>query len=119
MNEIALQTDMAVPMLDNIESDLQFLRTENIELKEKLQSESDRYSESEFKGNDKKEKHFTGLPKFTILMTLFLYLKEDLPNGVKLDKFLMLTMTLMRLKMNLSTVVLAYDFNISQSIFGF
>lgn len=113
MNEIALQTDMAVPMLDNIESDLQFLRTENIELKEKLQSESDRYSESEFKGNDKKE------PKFTILMTLFLYLKEDLPNGLKLDKFLMLMMTLMRLKMNLSTVVLAYDFNISQSIFGF
>lgn len=58
--------------------------------------------------------HFTGLPKFTVLMTLFRYLK-DLTNGIKLGKFRMLMMTLMRLKMNLMTVVLAYNVNISQS----
>ena len=65
--------------------------------------------------DDKKVKFYTGLPNLEILNVVFNFITDAIPNSQRsaLSKFQMLSLTLMRLRFNLSVNDLAYRFNIS------
>lgn len=95
-----------------MECEISALRAENQHLKSQL---SDKYSEKDFEGNDEKVKHLTGLSSYEMLMFLFQYLSPFLPSSLVLSQFRTFSLTLMRLRLNLSVMFLSYEFGISQS----
>ena len=101
----ACQTDMSVQKLEEIQ-------TENRALKEELQKY--KLDFESFCGNDDKTLHFTGLPKWEMLLCLFNYVKDYLPDsraGIDcLDKFQKFILSLMRMKLNLCGKDLGYRF---------
>ncbi|XP_076042083.1 uncharacterized protein LOC143025984 [Oratosquilla oratoria] len=68
------QTDLTEDVMSSMIEELQNLRTENIELRAKVEARSQKYDEDEFKDNDEKVLYYTGFPTFQILWTLFVYL---------------------------------------------
>ena len=112
---IACQTTLTVELLDSMTSDLQNLRTENLELHEQVQKSSYKYEEADFKGKNDKVLYYTGLQSFQILLTLFNYLKPCMPERKSISQFRMLILTLMRLRLNVTASFLAYEFDISSA----
>ncbi|KAM9383853.1 uncharacterized protein KZ484_005792 [Pholidichthys leucotaenia] len=108
------QTDTTGSLLDAVFKELQELRTENFTLKQELKSSLSRFEVENFQGNDEKVRFLTGLTSCTLLMTLFSYLEPFLPKS-SIEKFPMMMMTLMRLRLNLSCQFLAFLFNVHQS----
>ena len=100
-----------------VDSELQKLLTENIELKEKTTSM--KHTEEAFRGKDEKVKYYTGLPSFLTLMALFNFVEKFIPSGKgtsPLSKFEKLVLVLMRLRLNLPPIQdLAYRFGVSKS----
>lgn len=94
-------------------SELQSLRTENIHLRSDVAHLSTSYDQSAFVDRDEKVLFFTGLPTYQILLVLFTFLSPHLPVKKSFDKFKQLILTLMRLRLNVSTSFLSYAFNIS------
>ena len=92
-------------------AELQYLRNENTELRNNLESLS--YNMSAFEGNDDKVLLVNGLQKWSILQSLYNYLCSYIPEKRILTQFQLLIFVLMRLRLNISTVFLAYIFNIS------
>ncbi|XP_041354152.1 uncharacterized protein LOC121371985 [Gigantopelta aegis] len=111
----AIQTDIDQPLFSAMHEELQSLRTENVTLSRQICSASSQFKVFEFEGDDEKVKYFTGLPKFTLLISIFHFLESCLPMKQSLDKFQILILCLMRLRLNLSLQLLAYQFNVSQS----
>lgn len=112
--EKEIQTEIDQKLITAMESDIQCLVSENMLLKEKLKS-SCNFSLEAFEGNDEKDKYYTGLPCFQILLTLFTYLEAYLPDKQSLGKFEGFAVTLARLRLNLSVNHLAYQLNTSMS----
>jgi len=73
------------------------------------------YDQSAFVDKDEKVLFFTGLPTYQILLVLFTFLSHHLPVRKSLDKFKQLMLTLMRLRLNVSTTFLSYAFNVSKA----
>uniref|UniRef100_A0A8C5CM84 THAP-type domain-containing protein n=1 Tax=Gadus morhua TaxID=8049 RepID=A0A8C5CM84_GADMO len=97
------QSELTVDLIEAMTSELQNLRTENIQL----------CSDVAHLSTDEKVLFFTGLPTNQILLVLFTFLSPHLPVKKSLDKFKQLMPTLMRLRLNVSTTFLSYAFNIS------
>lgn len=106
------QTDIESSSLKTMEKELQQLRTESRKMKETL-TNVNLFSRSSFEGNDEKVKYFTGLPCFTILSTLFVFLEPFLPPKQSLDKFECFMLTLNRLRLNTPINQLAYQLSVS------
>ena len=86
------------------------LQTENNTLKDELKKF--RMNQDSFSGNDEKTLHFTGLPKWDMLLCLFNYINPYLlDSGTgSLDSFEKLILTLMRMKLNAYGKDLTYRF---------
>ena len=67
--------------------------------------------------DDNKGKFYTGLPNIEIMDALFIYISDSITSTTRsaLSKFQMLSLTLMRIRLDLSINDLAYRFNISSS----
>ncbi|XP_041843948.1 uncharacterized protein LOC121641751 [Melanotaenia boesemani] len=107
------QTELTGYYIEAMNSELQSLRTENIHLRSDAAHLFTTYDQSAFVDKDEKVLFFTGLPTYQILMVLFTFLSPYLPVKKSLDKFRQLMLTLMRLRLNVSTTFLSYAFNIS------
>ena len=70
--------------------------------------------EPSFADNSKKVTTYTGLPNFMTLKSILDLISPNLRTGT-LTKFQQLLLALMRLKVNVATHYLIYDFNINQS----
>ncbi|KAK0155521.1 hypothetical protein N1851_002110 [Merluccius polli] len=101
----------AAQRLKAMNSELQNLRTENIQLRSDVAHLSTTYDQSAFVDEDEKVLFFTGLPTYQNLV-LFTFLSPHLPVKSP-DTFKQLMLTLMRLRLNVSTTFLSYAFNIS------
>lgn len=110
---VGTQTEMIGDFNDSMTSELQNLRTENIQLHSCVENLSPSYDQSAFEGKDEKVLFFTGLPTYQILLALFTYLSPHLPVKKSLNAFKVLMLTLMRLRLNVSTTFLSYAFNVS------
>ncbi|XP_052760825.1 uncharacterized protein LOC128203467 [Mya arenaria] len=106
------QTDMNGQYIEEMKHDIEALQSQNQHLKSQL---SDKFSEKDFEGNDEKVNHLTGLSSHETLMLVFEYLLPYLPSSLVITQFKMLIMTLMRLRLNLSVMFLAYEFGVSQA----
>ena len=130
---IAAQTDILSEDLDaatvalqqevnKVKKERDALKEENAILKEKLESMQSEMKKLSFdqeylKNNDKKVLYYTGLSTWSLLMTLFMFIKPHLHTTGKssLSPFQQLMMTLMRLRLNLTTKDLGYRFNVHNS----
>ncbi|XP_067226618.1 uncharacterized protein [Chanodichthys erythropterus] len=110
---VGTQTEMSGDFIDSMTSELQNLRTENIQLRSCVENVSSSYDQSAFEGKDEKVLFFTGLPTYQILLALFTYISPHLPVKKSLNAFKVLMLTLMRLRLNVSTTFLSYAFNVS------
>ncbi|WAR19585.1 hypothetical protein MAR_001423 [Mya arenaria] len=108
------QTDLSSLVIDSVFNELAHVKKENDSFREQLKTQTP-YCIEFFKENDDKVKYFTGLTSFLVLMELFGYLEGHLPAKVLLSKFQCLIMTLMKLRLDLSNVFLAYQFSVSTS----
>lgn len=107
------QTELTGDAIEAMTTKLQSLRTENIQLSSDVAHVSTSYDQSAFVDKDEKVLFFTGLPTYQILLVLFTFLSPHLPVRKSLDKFKQLMLTLMRLRLNVSTTFLSYAFNVS------
>ena len=101
------QTDLDGPLLSSIQRELQELTNEVASLKSEIQ-QSTKFDKSEFESNDDKVKYFTGLPSYSILLALFTYLEPYIPTKPLLNKFRLLILTLIHLRLNLPFQLLSY-----------
>ncbi|XP_076034153.1 uncharacterized protein LOC143020979 [Oratosquilla oratoria] len=108
-------TDLTEDVMSSMIEELHNLRTENIELRVKVEARSQKYDVDEFKDKDEKVLYNTGFPTFQILWTVFVYLEPFLPVKKTMSKFQMLIMTMMRLRLNVSPVFLSREFAVSRS----
>uniref|UniRef100_A0A8C1JC12 THAP-type domain-containing protein n=1 Tax=Cyprinus carpio TaxID=7962 RepID=A0A8C1JC12_CYPCA len=109
------QTELTGDAIEAMTTKLQSLRTENIQLSSDVAHVSTSYDQSAFVDKDEKVLFFTGLPTYQILLVLFTFLSPHLPVRKSLDKFKQLMLTLMRLRLNVSTTFLSYAFNVVNS----
>lgn len=96
--------------IKSLESECQALRTENILLKDKIKKTS--LDQIGLENNDKKVNTLTGIPTYTLLITIFNVITNFLKPKSDLSPFQQYIMTLMRLRMNFSFEFLAYYFNV-------
>lgn len=94
------QTDLTGELIQSMTIELQNLRTKSIELAFELKNKSNTYDKSDFESKDEKVLYYTGLPTYKILLTLFSYLEAFLIPKKSMNKFQMLVLALMRLRLN-------------------
>ena len=63
-----------------------------------------------FRGDNSKTLHFTGLPTWQLLFCLYDFVKDYLDNGLLLNGFQKLLLTLMSMKLNLYGTDLSFRF---------
>ncbi len=128
-SSIAIETDITFGLVEKSFDDMIKLQKENEELKKEnialkktvseLQSALLECSmkEESFKDNDKKVVFYTGLSTWSLLMTLFMYVKPYLSVGGNstLSPFQQLIVTLIRLRLNLQIQDIGYRFNVHNS----
>ena len=114
-NNLYTQTDIDNDALTAMESELQALQAKNTQLHEQIKSNNKNFDVSSFKDNNEKVLFFTGIQTWHILFTLYSYLSPYLSTQRSLNGFQMLIMTLMKLRLNISNVFLAYLFGLSSS----
>ena len=116
----SVQTEMTFVDLKALENDYQQRMSENLELKDKLQSTavSNAFPDREILSKDDKlVNSYTGLPSFEILDALFRFVAAYISHTTsnKLTKFQQFIMVLMKLRMNLPLFDLAFRFMVSES----
>ena len=84
---------------------------------ERLISQTYSLTEEELKQNDRKVKYYSGLPSYSILMTIYKFVSPSVVNHGRntLPKLRQFLMTLMKLRLNLADQDLAYRFGVHQS----
>ena len=75
------------------------------------------FTKDELEDDNTKVRYYSGLPSFTVLMTIYNFIAPYISNhgGNSLPKFQQFMMVLMKLRLNLANQDLAYRFNIHQS----
>lgn len=70
-----------------------------------------------FKGNDKKSRFYTGLTTWSLLESFFELVKDYLPShfNCKLNRFQMVVLTLIKLRLNLTFTDLGYRFQVDET----
>ena len=99
-----IQTDMTIVDIDQ----LTYRATKNL-------SQNNFASEAFFQGDNEKVKFYTGLPGLAVVITIFELIKPGLVFRSSLTKFQQFSLTLMRLRLDLSVQDLAYKFGIHAS----
>ena len=76
------------------------------------------FTEDELEDDNTKVRYYSGLPSFTVLMTIYNFIAPYISNhsGNSLPKFQQFMMVLMKLRLNSANQDAAYRFNIHQSI---
>ena len=116
MSDSNVQTDVTHSSISAMEDDLQHLNSTLYQLRE--ENEKLKIGTREwFEGKDEKVLFYTGLPNFQILLTLFNFLVIVIKQSVNtaLTPFQEFTLTLMRLRLNLTLLDLAYRFAVSKT----
>ncbi|XP_055499203.1 uncharacterized protein LOC129701792 [Leucoraja erinacea] len=100
--------DITVPeaQADNNNKEMANARQEAAQIK---------FTQESFPKDDEKVKFYTGLPTFSILMLVFDYVEDKLPNRDSLTHFQQLLIILMKLRLAVSHEDLAYRFLVSDS----
>ena len=80
------QTELTEQLISSMTSELQKLRSDNMQLSQQVEESSHKYDKVAFEGRDEKVLYYTGLPTFKILLTLFVYLEPFLPIKKSLNK---------------------------------
>ena len=106
------QTDLSGTDIDAMRNEISYLQDQNEELKEHLKKGSP-YAMESLRDNDEKVKYLTGLPGYSVLHTLFIYLEDYIPSRNSMSKFESLVLVLVKLRLNLSNQFLAYEFNLT------
>ena len=108
--EMSTQTDTTVDELRSLEGEVDYLRKENADLKEKLLKRE--LNEDAFRDDDEKVLFYTGLPNWQLLLCLYQFVCSHLSHSSRcmLSPFQRLILTLMRMRLNLSGKDLAYRF---------
>ena len=96
----------------NINSELQSLRNENMELRQQVLNTN--ITRQSFEGNDVKVRSMIGLPSFMILIAVFGIIEPHLSEGVmsSLSKFHKFILVLMKLTLSTPVQDLAYRFGV-------
>lgn len=119
---ISCQTDMGGVDIDEREkyitvlnTEIQNLRTEVMDLRNKITNFS--LSPDSFQNNEEKVKFYTGLPNFLTLMAIFDLIKDHLNDSSRsmLTPFQQMMVCLMKIRLNLSHLDLAYRYGVSCS----
>ncbi|XP_061883466.1 uncharacterized protein LOC133634844 isoform X1 [Entelurus aequoreus] len=112
--EIASQTDLKADYITRMEDELISLNSELYGLRAKVLETA--LTKEGFEKSDAKTKFYTGFPNFPALMQLFSLCEPYISVSPmsSLDKFQQLLLVLMRLRLNLPILDLAYRFQISQ-----
>ncbi|XP_061790065.1 FGGY carbohydrate kinase domain-containing protein isoform X2 [Nerophis lumbriciformis] len=100
-------------LIQSLESECQALRTENELLKDKMNRVE--LNEMTLKNDDGKVTALTGLPTFSVLMTLFHFVAPFLNPASYLTSFQQFMLTLIKLRLNLSFDFLAYYFAVDST----
>lgn len=96
-----------------LEDECQQLRTENIELKQKLHNL--KFDEEAFENNDDKVRLFTGFPSFQKLKLIYGHVHPWLLSNASLSPFQQFIFTMLRLRLNVTLTFLCYLFHISNN----
>ena len=112
---LSTQTDLTAETIGAMEDQLVETNAELYKLKQELSLV--KVGTIEWFSNDAKVKFYTGLPNIKVLSALFNYIQCEIAGGTKtvLTKFQKLVMTLMRMRLNLTLLDLAYRLNVSSS----
>ena len=110
-HNVATQTEESYSKEQDIEDLKQAVSLLRSELAERIKDEE------YFKYDDKKVLYYTGLSTWSLLMKLFVYVKRYLTShsNMSLSPFQQLVMTLIRLRLNLSSQDLGYRFKVHNS----
>jgi len=116
------QTDMTGSDIDNLLKRYEELGKDAVSCNEEIYRlrdeirEKDSINIANLKEDDERVKYYTGLPTFTILLGIFNLVSPciNITHNSKLAKFQQLMLVLMRLRLNLSEMDLAYRFGVSQ-----
>lgn len=97
-----------------VDSEIQRLISENMQLKAELQAHQ--LSKESFEHDGEKVKYYTGLPNYSVLLIVLNIVTPFIgTKNIGLGIFERLLMTLMRLKLNMPVQDLAYRFGVSTS----
>lgn len=113
--EMAIQTELDMESLNNMDEEIKRLSVENDNLKNQLKDKT--LDEEWLKNDDEKVLFYTGLPNWFIFITVFSLIKDYLSLSSKcvLSPFQQFLLTLMRLRLDLSGKDLAYRFGVHES----
>ena len=114
-SHVQTQTDVTTDLIDIKEKE--FVNTNHMLYKLQKEISLLHPGTREWFASEEKVKFCTGLPNIEILNALFVYISESITSGTRsaLTKYQMLSLTLMRLRLNLTITDLAYRFNVSSS----
>ncbi|XP_076358805.1 uncharacterized protein LOC143251243 [Tachypleus tridentatus] len=111
--EISIQTDPSMTDIEALQIECQQLRTENIALREKLDSIS--FDQKSLEKDDKKVNVLTGLNSYAILMCLYNLLSTVLRPMESLSVFQQILITLLRLRFNMNMQYLGFLYSVRSS----
>ena len=114
-SHVQTQTDVTTDLIDIKEKE--FVNTNHMLYKLQKEISLLHPGTREWFASEEKVKFYTGLPNIEILDALFVYISESITSGARsaLTKYQMLSLALMRLRLNLTITDLAYRFNVSSS----
>lgn len=107
LKDAETQTDITGSVLKSFEADNQVLRTELQEVKGSL--DTLRLSKASLEHDNTRVQFYTGLPSFTVLISLFTLVESSVPRSPNnaLAKFQEFVLTLMRLRLGVALQDLA------------
>ncbi len=110
----SVMTEISMEDIASLQDRVHELTNENQMLKAAIDRQT--LSEQFFKDDDNRVKFYTGLPSFTMLMALFVFVSPFVDiSRTALPPFQQFLMVLMKLRLNLGNQYLAYQFGIHQS----
>lgn len=105
-----------MPKCAGLEQQLSEVCKEKEKLEEKVASLSKQVlSEATLKDDAKKVKYFTGLPSFAVLKAIYNLAAKELPKSADFPLFQQYLILLVKLRLNVGDLDLAYRFGISQA----